>query len=481
MIEESVHKYLRHVIDFDGVLDAGVTSYAMGFAFQSEFFHEYDSVRNSFNQNSESMLFDIAREYYDEFRRPIPESVVVEELTSGNDLTALEKKGIIDSLNNIRAYPVNQNELPYIATTIRENYQRVRSYYAINKSLDGIHEDPNSAIKSLQLELQRIKQVADYKGNDPYSQSKTHTLMTELMFDEFYKHGGTMPPSIQFGFKNWDTVYGGLAPGELLAFSANAGVGKSFFLKEISFNVAFEQQKKVVIVDREMNDSQNFARLLARETRIPARKLRDYSKLSEAEKELVELVRQKHRDGGYDILWIPFTRANTVRSIQREIEAHFGRDKPALITVDYLDELEIPSRMSTWEGIQYNLAALKELGPENRCPVATATQNNASGMKAETIDQSVVAQRSVLKKADYVVVLTEDKTRPFAPPSVGAYDAIPGIVLAKFVKSRSEARTEFEMLVDYSRSIVEDYDGVAEVNRVLQPEKKSRGRRETWD
>lgn len=480
MIEETLHKYLRHIIDFDGKLTQQVTSYAFGVNLVNEFFFEYVSAKNSFTQTSESMLYDIAVEYYDEYRRPIPESVVIAELTHGNALTTTEKKDVIDTLNAIKLHPVNENEIPHIATLIREHYQRVRSYYVIQNSLDNIHENPSSAIRSLQNELHRIKQVADYRDNDVANQTKTHLLMMEDQFEHFYKNEGLQKATVQFGFKSWDIVYGGMAPGELCILSANPGVGKSFFLKEVSYNVAFNQKKRVVIADREMNDAQNFARLLSRETGIPQRKLRQLNKLTEAELELVEAVREKHARGEYEILWIPFSRASTPRAIKREIEAAFGQERPDLITVDYIDELECPSRMQTWEGIQYNAAALKALGEEMQCPIWTATQNNASGLRTDDPDGAVVAQRSLLKKANFLAVLYQDKKRPFAPPQLGEFEGIPGIIIAKVVKARSEALGEFEMLVDYSKSVVQDYDGTAVVNRVLEPEPK-RKKRDVWN
>jgi replicative DNA helicase len=459
MIEQVQAKFLRYLIDCDGKVPDTYCKKVFASEINEDYLSDYVVKEGKWYNTAYSLIFDLIRHYWERFNAMPTDDLIAGEIIARSDLTKLVKDDVSDRLNEIRQFDGNPNEFEFIITQVRENYVRNKALSVMTKAVDRLQGDPTKALDFLQSQIHDVRSRTAVT-EDADTQAMPHWKFMELAGEDYESDDGLVSIKCPFGFHSWDMVYGGIGEGEVCVISASSNVGKSFALHEIAFNAAFKLGKKVVIVEREMQRKQLTLRLLARQTRIPSRKIRNKHLLSETEDALIrEYIEEgKNRDNNNNLLWLPFERAENVEMIRREIEAYFGDEKPDLIMIDYLDELEpVRKHNSDWEAKQEIMAGLKKLATHFRCAVLTATQNNAGGIDNPDAGVKEVANKSIVKKAHFIIMLTEDPQERYEPPKSGEYEGRPGIINATFVKARGESKNlRFRLRVEFATSLVED-------------------------
>lgn len=173
------------------------------------------------------------------------------------------------------------------------------------------------------------------------------------------------------GFRDLDTLLGGLQRSDLLIFAGRPGMGKTSFLLSVALNAA-KVGARIAIFTMEMGADQIVQRFVAMETGINTQRLRtgqlnsqEYSKFVHAAGQLNDLP-----------IFIDDTPSLTpvqMRTKCRRVQHEYGLD---LVILDYL---QLMNGGGTFENnrvqeISYISRSLKELARELNVPVFSAAQ-----------------------------------------------------------------------------------------------------------
>lgn len=455
-MREILEKLLRYIIDVDGNLGTSFAQRLFASSLDDKYFYAYDASTHSFHVTAHAIIFDFCRAYYDVFKYAPTDTVISMELSSRSDLPLVQRTEIDGIISNIRFHQANPAEFEYIWGQINDEFVRTRAICIRAKATDLSRTDPVGAVDYEMRELQGLKsQSSIYETTD--EKSLAFYQFMEWQYEKFVEGGELLTGAIPFGYDEWDRAFGGMYPGNLIVICGGSGVGKSWIGHDIAYNCGLDLDKKVVVADREMLYDQLALRLLARITGIPMRKLRSKHNLTKEEHEIVlhtlDLMRQV-RDR--NLLFVPPNKCVNPTMLSREIDMHFGGEKPDLIMVDYIEEMEPTIKVSGWEASRDVTAELKSMSIKYHCPVLTMTQNNAQGMKAEDPGLEAVSNKATYKKADTFIMISEDPERPYVPPIGDSLEpGTPGILLARFIKNRNEAKNvPFRLEVEFATASI---------------------------
>lgn len=179
------------------------------------------------------------------------------------------------------------------------------------------------------------------------------------------------PMGLPSGFRDLDTLLGGLQRSDLLVFAGRPGMGKTSFLLSVALNAA-KYGSRIAIFTMEMGAEQIVQRLVSMETNINTQRLRS-GQLNQ--QEWTRFVQAVGRLSNLKIV-IDDTPAMTpiqLRTKCRRLEHEFGLD---LVIVDYI---QLMSSGNNYENnrvqeISYISRSLKELARELNVPVFSAAQ-----------------------------------------------------------------------------------------------------------
>lgn len=440
-------KVLRYAIDVDGTLKTNYASRLFGVMDLSECFTEFNDKENTFTQTVFSLLHDFCAEYYQVYSKPPTEDAISSELLTGSELTAFEKERVRKALEQVRSFQPLDNEFEYSIDRLRDVYVTAKTIKELRHTAELLKQDPHKAIQYGQEQLTRLSSRLSV---DTSAQDKTLFLnqFAELLMDEIVTTGDMMSGAIPYPYPMFNEILGGLNQGELVVIAGPSGLGKSFIGHDIAFHLAIEQGKKVVCADKEMLHKQNGVRFLARQTRLPSRKLRNKAARTPAEEELLmavleELVSQEENM----LLFIPPHHATNVQQIRAEIQAHYGNEKPDFILVDYLSDLDSGGKEDGWEGIKKIAHQLKNLATYYECPVVTMAQMNSSGKD--------IQYGGIKQVCDTLIILSEDENRKYVPPGPGEFVGTPGIVNCFISKARNETKNvNIRLEIEYATSSI---------------------------
>ncbi|NDJ61343.1 MAG: replicative DNA helicase [Chloroflexi bacterium] len=179
------------------------------------------------------------------------------------------------------------------------------------------------------------------------------------------------PLGLPTGFRDLDSLLGGLQRSDLLIFAGRPGMGKTSFLLTVALNAA-KLGARIVIFTMEMGAEQIVQRLTAMETGINMQKLRlgqldqrDWSRFVQAMGRMSNLN-----------IFIDDTPAMTplqMRTRCRRVQHEYGLD---LVIVDYIQLMNAgPGYESNRvQEISYISRSMKELARELNVPVFSAAQ-----------------------------------------------------------------------------------------------------------
>lgn len=456
MIEELFSRALSYIVDCNGTTDKGLAKKFFARSISSQWFDTFDAERNEFVQTPYSMIFDFTTKYYATYGEIPSDTTIRRELNNNAKLLQSLKESVVTALANISNYEPTGNEFEYTLDELQSNWLR---HSVLNICLSTNKRNANNPLSSLeyaQNELARIHSLVTYSES---INDKTLFLEDSYRYalEEFRTTGTIADKPIPFGFTDWDSTLGGMFPGELIVIVGPTGVGKSQLSRFIAYNAAFNLGLKVAVADREMLRRQNILRLLSYKTKIPSRKLRRPVLMTEEEKKLIETYMEEEIAAKRNnFLMIPPVKCANATMIKREIEASYGGEKPDLILIDYLDELEPSRKMpSSWESKAHVTQELKGLATHFECPVLTLSQFNSKGFNNPEAGLAEMSWKDVAKKADGVITLVQDPDCVPIPPGPGEMIGTPGILNARVAKYRGEATGYlFRLEAEFSTSSI---------------------------
>lgn len=161
------------------------------------------------------------------------------------------------------------------------------------------------------------------------------TLLTKE-FEAILEPGATMSKFIKTGFKDIDTLLGGIERSNLELIAGRPSMGKSALLLRFLLNMA-KNGVPVELISFEMSNQQITRRVLSMETGIPGHRLQNGA-ISEAEK---ELLRAKIAELQRIPLSLSFTALPTITDLTNHIRMAVRARNISVVGIDYAQLLQV--------------------------------------------------------------------------------------------------------------------------------------------
>ncbi|CEJ72402.1 replicative helicase DnaB-like [[Clostridium] sordellii] len=276
--------------------------------------------------------------------------------------SVLKSRGInisVSSLTNLALYS-NLYSFYGSIEIIRELYLKRYMYEKANRLVNGILEGNN--IDKLMYEFEEDTKAMS--NNDNYDDSIQ--AITERLFDRL---NSPKAEGVKFNIPVLDRVIGGLYPTELTTIGAKSGVGKTAMALYIA-NGVLKQNKKVLIITREMTDEHILQRLITQRTAISSKVMKNKD-LSEIEWKTIVRILSEFNNYNLNI--------NDKISKPGEIRRRIKELKPDLVIIDYLQLLTSEENTNNREREVASLSrAIKDMAQGFKIPIIQLTQLNDS-------------------------------------------------------------------------------------------------------
>ncbi len=182
---------------------------------------------------------------------------------------------------------------------------------------------------------------------------------------------------LPFGYSKIDDHTSGMQPSELVIIAARPSLGKTSLALNMSYELAVNKGKNVLIFSFEMNEQDLIKRLLAYGSRIQLYKIRTGKYISGSERPRLIDILGRLSDSSVMI----DTEDNSVfdiRSKTRSLMASLARknEKLDLVIVDYLQLVKPDDRIPREQQISQISRALKAIAREMKIPVVALSQLN---------------------------------------------------------------------------------------------------------
>lgn len=205
---------------------------------------------------------------------------------------------------------------------LKEKFKRRSIVNNINRLADQVTNDAdlNTVIYNFESEVKKIVDSESKMDDDSFSIADK---FLEFLYSKQNKN-------IKFGIEFLDKTIGGLHDGELTTIAAKSGVGKTALALQIIRSV-LNQNKKVLLISREMSDVQVFMRNITSLTGISSMKMKNKEFTTEEETAITKAVMQLTSNNGLYI--------NDNISKISEIKKRIRQVRPDLVVIDYLQLL----------------------------------------------------------------------------------------------------------------------------------------------
>lgn len=309
---------------------------------------------DDFNREAHKIIYDCMIEL-NKKRKPIDLITLTEKLKSKGYLDAVGGISYITSLSTI--VPTTSN-IKYYADIVKDLSNKrniIKASYELIENIRG-QKDIDS---SLAIFDKRTKETENIKSEDNTLASIMTTIFNQLQDNE-------PQDKIKTEISVIDKHTNGIGKKELVAIGAGSGVGKSAIALKIALE-AYKQNKKVLIISREMSKEQVAERIILRYTGIDKIK---YENREFTDKDWAKIIEAMEKYSEKNLIRID-DKISTIQGIKREI-----RDfKPDLVIVDYVQLLTPNSTQDTRERQVAELSReLKNITLDFEVPVIQLTQ-----------------------------------------------------------------------------------------------------------
>lgn len=282
---------------------------------------------------------------------------------------AIDILSLNDKLNDTEIKLTYISELTSIAQVyaieshikiLKEKYKRRSIVNNITKLAEQVtnDEDLNTVVYNFESEVKKIID-SDIKVNDDAFSIADKFL--EFLYSD-------NKSNLNFGIKILDETIGGLYKGELTTIAAKSGVGKTALALQI-IRAVVSQNKKVLLISREMSDVQMFMRNITSLTGINSMKMKNKSFTQEEEAAITKAVMQLTNNNN---LYIN-DNITKVSEIKRKIR----QVRPDLVVIDYLQLLTPEKAEGTREREVATLSReIKNMTLDFQIPIIQLSQLN---------------------------------------------------------------------------------------------------------
>lgn len=221
---------------------------------------------------------------------------------------------------------------------------------------------------------QKIFAILDRRGSASVS-SITDILHEAMDRIDARLRGDHVSGSVESGFRELDSLMGGLHNSELIILAARPSMGKTAFAMNIAEHVSLKERRPVLFVSLEMSSIELADRLLCSVAEVDSRRLRNGTISKEDRKKLVDTANQISASP----LFVDDSPSRSVSEIAAAARRIKRREKSGLglIVIDYLQLIEPDdARDPRQEQVAKMARRLKGLARELEVPVLCLAQLN---------------------------------------------------------------------------------------------------------
>ena len=325
--------------------------------------------------------------------------------------TFLQENGLIQRIGGIQvlleltSYSSNPIHLEEYIQVVKEKFLRrsliqigykiITSSYVTNI---GIHE----LLDKLEFEISNLTN----KNNNTQTLNSTE-LLNKIFIEVKERFLNPKLPGLESGFENLDSLTQGFQNSDLIIFAGRPSIGKTALSLNLALNILKNSRLPVLFFSLEMSKEQLMYRILAFETNINQRRLKngklyqnDWVKLTKVIKIISKLP-----------LFIDDTTNLSIQDLRLKIKSVLLKESQlGLVIIDYLqlmEAIEFKSGNRVQE-LSYITRSLKNLAREFNIPIIALSQLNRT--VENRIDQKPVLSDlresgSIEQDADLVLML----------------------------------------------------------------------------
>ncbi len=206
--------------------------------------------------------------------------------------------------------------------------------------------------------------------------------------------------SLYTGFFNLDDMTDGLHKGELTVIGGRPGTGKSTFALQIANKIA-KYNQHIAFISLEMSGIQIVQKLLAKDTRINSRKIRN-GDLSQEELEKISIQCGKISNLPINI----YTKIKSIQQIEVQARKMKNKNKLDLLIIDYLQLVNNTGNFKSREQEVADISrTLKLLSLELDIPIIALCQLNRNASRNEPTLADIRESGAIEQDADNVIFL----------------------------------------------------------------------------
>jgi replicative DNA helicase len=207
-------------------------------------------------------------------------------------------------------------------------------------------------------------------------------------------------------YPEFNRLYGGLMPGNLYAFVARPGQGKSTFINDLCMKTALKNKVKVLVLDTEMSTEETQFRLTSSLSGVPLWYVQTGNwRKNEGMIAQVRAAMDKIREHNnyyyhFHIKNKPIEQVCSI--IRRWYYSKVGRGNPCIIAYDYvkLTGEKVSQNWAEHQAIGQKIDILKKIAEEINAPIVTAMQLNRAGESFNRKSAGVVDDATAISLSD---------------------------------------------------------------------------------
>ncbi len=331
--------------------------------------------------------------------------LIIESLKKLNLIDEIGGEDIIYDLTEV--VPTAANAINYAQIIKDKSVQRqlINIGEKIVKMAMRGYEEIDTMLDKSESMIFKIAESKQKKDIVPLSE----LVQTKVSQMDTYSETKGRITGISSGFSRYDNITSGFHGSDLLILAARPAMGKTAFALNLAINVA-RQGKSVLIYSLEMGNEQLFDRLVASESKIRLKALKDSTMTSE------ELVNLGNGLGRLSEIPIYISDSSSVNMLEIKATARRLRAEGKLdfMLIDYL-QLISPSensRKSREQEISEISRSLKILAKELNIPIVTLSQLSR-GVEQRVDKRPILSDLresgAIEQDADMVMFLYRDK------------------------------------------------------------------------
>jgi replicative DNA helicase len=322
---------------------------------------------DDFYADANQKLFRHLLAMHDEGKR-IDITLLVERLKQEGDFEAVGGAAYLAEVAQSVPYAANA---AYYAEIVRDKATVRELIHASTEILRDASDPTIDPRELLNQAEEKVFGVHDRRSSDQVT--NIHDLLIEAFERIDARLEGTEGSGTPTGFRDLDTLTGGLHSSEFVVLASRPSMGKTALATNIAENVAIEAGMPVLFVSLEMARIELAQRLLCSQGRIDGNKFRSGFLSGDDRKKLVEASAKLSKAP----LFVDDTPSRTISEIAACARRLKRREKIGLVVIDYLQLIQPDDpRDPRQEQVAKMARRLKALARELEIPVLCLAQLN---------------------------------------------------------------------------------------------------------